>query len=89
MWSDGDVIEADDIREALLPLESRAGCSDEILDRPLGQGFDLKDLIGTVARHYLHRAMETAHGNKTRAAELIGLPNHQTMTNWLERYGVG
>jgi transcriptional regulator with PAS, ATPase and Fis domain len=88
VWSDEDVIEADDIQEALLPLERRAG-PDEILDRPLGLGFDLKDLISNVARHYLRRAMETAHGNKTRAAELVGLPNHQTLTNWLQRYGVG
>jgi transcriptional regulator with PAS, ATPase and Fis domain len=89
VWSDGDVIEADDIRESLLPFENRAGRNDEIFDRPIGQGFDLRDLIGTVARHYLQRAMETAHGNKTRAAELVGLPNYQTLTNWLERYGAG
>jgi DNA-binding NtrC family response regulator len=88
VWSDGDVIEADDIRESLLPLEGRTGRSDAILDRPLAHGFDLKDLIGTVARHYLHRAIEAAHGNKTRAAELVGFANHQTLTNWLERYGV-
>jgi transcriptional regulator with GAF, ATPase, and Fis domain len=90
VWSDADKIEPDDIREALLPFESRPRPNDdEILDRPLGQGLDLRKLIGTVARHYLCRAIETAHGNKTRAAELIGLPNHQTLTNWLERYGVG
>jgi transcriptional regulator with PAS, ATPase and Fis domain len=88
VWSDGDVIDTDDIREALLPLESRAARNDEILDRPLGQGFDLKGLIGTIARHYLHRAMETANGNKTRAAELIGLPNYQTLSNWLTKYGL-
>jgi transcriptional regulator with GAF, ATPase, and Fis domain len=88
VWSDGDVIEADDMRESLLPLESRSGRNGEILDRPLGQGFDLKNLIGTVAQHYLHRAMEAAHGNKTRAAELIGLPNYQTLSNWLTKYGL-
>jgi transcriptional regulator with GAF, ATPase, and Fis domain len=88
VWSDGDQIEADDIREALLPMEDRARPHDEILDRPLGQGCDLRELIGTVARHYLRRAIETANGNKTRAAELIGLPNHQTLTNWLARYDV-
>jgi DNA-binding protein Fis len=71
-----------------LPLESRSGRNGEILDRPLGQGFDLKNLIGTVAQHYLHRAMEAAHGNKTRAAELIGLPNYQTLSNWLTKYGL-
>jgi len=89
VWSDGEVIDADDIGEALLPLEGRAGRNDEILNRPLGQGFDLKGLIGTVARHYLHRAMEAAHGNKTQAAEMVGLSNYQTLTNWLERYSAG
>jgi DNA-binding NtrC family response regulator len=88
VWTDGDVIEADDIRESLLPLEGRAGRSEAILNRPLAHGFDLKDLISIVARHYLHRAIEAAHGNKTRAAELVGFANHQTLTNWLERYGV-
>jgi transcriptional regulator with PAS, ATPase and Fis domain len=89
VWSDGEVIQADDIREALLPLESGGERANEILNRPLGQGFDLKDLISNVAQHYLERAMETARGNKTRAAELVGLSNHQTLTNWLQRFGVG
>jgi transcriptional regulator with GAF, ATPase, and Fis domain len=88
VWSDGDVLDGDDIRESLMPLDDRAGRSDSILDRPLGQGFDLKDLMGIVARHYLHRAIETAHGNKTRAAELVGLPNYQTLSNWLTKYGL-
>jgi DNA-binding NtrC family response regulator len=87
VWSDGEVIEADEIREALLPL-SRGARDDTILDRPLGTGLDLKDLIATVARHYLSRAMESAHGNKTRAAELVGLPNYQTLSNWLTKYGL-
>jgi DNA-binding protein Fis len=49
----------------------------------------LRGIIATVARHYLTRAMEVSHGNKTRAAELVGLPNYQTLTNWLLKYGVG
>jgi transcriptional regulator with PAS, ATPase and Fis domain len=88
VWSDGEVIGAHDIEESLLPMQERGGLSDAVLDRPLGEGFDLRDLIGTVASHYLRRAIDAAHGNKTRAAELIGFANHQTLSNWLERYGV-
>ena len=29
-----------------------------------------------------------AGGNKTRAAELIGLPSYQTLTNWMKGYDV-
>jgi len=39
-------------------------------------------------RHYLSRALSEAGGNKTRAAELTGLPSYQTLTNWLRKYGI-
>jgi DNA-binding protein Fis len=44
--------------------------------------------MGEVARHYLSRAMEEAHDNKTKAAQMLGLPNYQTLTNWLKKYGL-
>ncbi|MGC9312108.1 MAG: sigma-54 interaction domain-containing protein [Sediminispirochaetaceae bacterium] len=59
-----------------------------LLGRPIGDGFSLEALNGELMRHYLRRAMEQAFGNKTKAAELLGLPNYQTLTNWLKRYGV-
>jgi DNA-binding NtrC family response regulator len=41
-----------------------------------------------VVEHYLRRAIEAAHGNKSKAAELVGLGSYQTLTNWMQRYGV-
>jgi DNA-binding protein Fis len=32
--------------------------------------------------------MKECGGNKSRAAKLLGLPNYQTLTNWLKRHGV-
>jgi len=32
--------------------------------------------------------MEEAQGNKSKAAELVGLSSYQTLTNWLEKYGL-
>ena len=58
------------------------------MDRALGNGFSLPDLIANVARHYLERAMEETAGNKSRAADLVGLASYQTLTNWLSKYGV-
>jgi len=86
VWSTGPTIDARDIKEAILPLapEREAG----VLDKPLGNGLSLENLMSSVARHYLQRAMEKAGGNKTKAAELVGLPSYQTLTNWLKRYGI-
>lgn len=86
IWASDSVLTTEDMRDALLPLRTPAG--DRVLDRPLGEGLDLPELLATVARHYLERALEEAAGNKTRAARLVGLPSYQTFTNWLKRYGV-
>ncbi len=86
IWSDGSTISADDIKEALLPTQ--VSSREEILDRPLGQGLNLPNLLEKVVRHYLERALRESGGNKTKAADMVGLPSYQTLTNWLARYGV-
>jgi len=86
IWSPGRVISAQDIEDSLLHFPS--GTGQDILNRPMGNGFNLQGLMEEVARHYLKRAMEKAGGNKTRAARLLGLPNYQTFSNWMRRYRV-
>ena len=87
VWSPGEILDEQDIRDALLPMPGGAN-GEAILDRPLGEGLVLPELLAVVARHYLQRALDETHGNKTRAAELVGLPSYQTFTNWMKRYGV-
>jgi transcriptional regulator with PAS, ATPase and Fis domain len=86
IWSTRKRIEVEDIRAALLPTltERRA----DILDRPLDNDFDLKKLLNEIAQHYLKQAIEQAHGNKTRAAKLVGFPSYQTFNNWMRRYEI-
>lgn len=87
IWASGKEISAPDVAEALavnVPPKS-----DAVLGKQLGDGFQLPDLMGVVARHYLERAVSQANGNKTEAARLLGLGSYQTLTNWLEKYGVG
>ena len=86
IWSEGKNIGVEDMREALLPIRSNNAA--DILHRPLGDGLNLPQLLTAVGSHYLTRALDEAHGNKTRAAELVGLPSYQTFSNWLTKYGV-
>lgn len=83
VWSAGDTITVEDMRESLLLLSD--GQTD-IMNRPLGDGFDIQVVVADVARHYLLRAITEAGGNKTEAARLVGLPSYQTLNNWLRRY---
>jgi transcriptional regulator with PAS, ATPase and Fis domain len=83
LWSTRATIDAGDMREAILPAEVRA------VDTPVGEsGVSLPEVLADVARRHLRRALDACGGNKTRAAERLGLASHQTLTNWMERYGV-
>jgi DNA-binding NtrC family response regulator len=88
IWSSDANLSAEEIREALLPVSGRHA-QGQVLDRPLGDGLDLPAILAAVARHYLKRALDETRGNKTDAANLVGLPSYQTFTNWMKRYGVG
>lgn len=86
IWSTADVVDEADMVEALLPTQSTR--PQAVLGRPLGSDLDINELLAYVARHYLVRAMDASGGNKTKAARLLGLASYQTLTNWLQKYGV-
>lgn len=86
IWASGDKITAGDVTEAMAVM--LAPKAETILGRSLEQPISLPELISTVSRHYLHRAMSQALGNKTEAARLLGLGSYQTLTNWLQKYEV-
>jgi DNA-binding NtrC family response regulator len=55
---------------------------------PFGESIDLPKLIERVKRRYLEEALRESGGNKTKAATLVGLPNYQTLTNWMKQCGL-
>jgi DNA-binding NtrC family response regulator len=87
LWSNGNILEKQDIQDALLPISCTKDTID-VVGRPLGEGLKLEEIMSDVARHYLERAMKETAGNKSKATKLLGLNNYQTMDNWLRKYGV-
>jgi DNA-binding NtrC family response regulator len=86
IWSAGNEVDAEDAR-ASISMTTRKS-TERILDRPMGDGFDLQNLLSEVAVHYLEKAIRESGGVKTKAARLVGLSSYQTFSNWLEKYGV-
>jgi transcriptional regulator with PAS, ATPase and Fis domain len=85
IWTPGEVIQKDDIQEAFLPSIDNTS-KENILNHNLGDEFSLSNLMAEVAVHYLQKALTITHGNKSEAARLLGLPNYQTLTNWIKKY---
>ena len=84
IWSTGQTISLEDIKEAMIPISLSR--EDSLLDMPIKDGVNLTELMGKIAQHYLKRALDEANGNKTKAARMVGLPNYQTFTNWMQKY---
>ena len=88
IWTPNEIIETDDIRAALFSVGNSQKSNEMILNRPLGNGFSLSNVIAEVARNYLKRAIAESKGNKTKIASLLGLSNYQTVSNWMKKYGI-
>ena len=87
MWSDDSIVSDSDVLEALYGTGQERDVPD-ILGRNMSQGVDLQSIISEVAKHYISRAIADSSGNKSDAAKLVGLPSYQTLSNWMNKYGI-
>lgn len=86
--SDRDVLERADLAAALGEMPDDQSGLARLLNRPLGDGFNLQEYLNDIQRGYLRRAMEEAEGVKARAARLLGMSNYQTLDAQLDRLKV-
>jgi transcriptional regulator with PAS, ATPase and Fis domain len=85
LWQPGEMLSETDIKESLIQAPARG---DGVMGRDISQGIDINEIISSVCTHYIERALEQCSGSKSRAAELLGLASYQTLTNWMDKYGI-
>ncbi|MCE4056144.1 sigma-54 interaction domain-containing protein [Pseudomonas sp. Au-Pse12] len=85
LWCQGDLIVANDLEQALFKLPQTEA---DLMAMDVSQGIDIQELISLVASRYLRKALAITGHNKTRAASLLGLKSQQTLSNWMDRYGI-
>lgn len=88
IWSGGSTITEKDIQDSLGSLPGKMKGDGRGFLPPVGEDIDLPKLIATLKRQYIEAALRRAGGNKTKAAALLGLPNYQTLTNWMKQCGM-
>ena len=85
LWSQGDNLTAEDIRQALFQMpEKNTG----LLNRDVSQGIDINELCDDVMRHYIPLALDAAQGKKSKAAELLGMNNYQTLDHKMKKLNI-
>lgn len=86
VWCPEEIIDEEDVRQALLPSHTKD--KNDILHKPLGNGFKLQETLGVISSQYINRAIKEAGGNKKKATALLGLKNYQTLSNWMKKLGI-
>lgn len=86
VMTDGEVIERQDVADAIAEVPGKPNL--DLMEQPLGEGFVLTEFLEEIQRHYLIRGMKESGGVKTKAAELLGYKNYQTLAAQLERLKV-
>ncbi|MGV2336838.1 MAG UNVERIFIED_CONTAM: hypothetical protein LVR18_23010 [Planctomycetaceae bacterium] len=86
--TDGRIIGRKEVAASIAEMPDSGNRVSGILNRPLGDEFDLEEHLNDIHRQYLRRAMEESGGVKARAARLLGMKNYQTLDAQLKRLGV-
>jgi transcriptional regulator with PAS, ATPase and Fis domain len=86
LWSPGKKLQKQDILDSIIPIKSRV--ESDILNQPIGGDFNINEIKDDVSKHYLVQALRKSGGNKTAAAKLLGLANHQTVVGWMKKYNI-
>ena len=75
-----------DLSSALSEIPGRSDAS--ILDHTVEEGFELKEVLDEVSRHYIQIALQRTSGNATQAAKLLGSFTAQTLRNRMKDFGI-
>lgn len=85
IWSESDTITEFDIREAMISRPANGNKSDL---PEIGAGIDIQKLLDDIKIKYITKALAQVAGNKKKATALLGLPNYQTLSNWMDKLGI-
>lgn len=83
LWSNSDEITQSDLAEAIITFVSSDG-SNSSFSLP----GNLEQHIENVKKYYVAQALKKTNNNKSSSAKMLGLRNHQTLSNWMKNLGI-
>lgn len=84
VWSDESSIGEQELRQSMIKRKPQ----NRRLDVDLSSGVDANKIIDETKIYLIKAALENTGGQKKKAAKLLGLANHQTLTNWMEKLNI-
>jgi transcriptional regulator with PAS, ATPase and Fis domain len=86
LWSDKSEITKDDINEAIMRIPEEEDTMLKKLQKH--KPIDIEETLNKIRTNYIKEALKIAGGNLTKAANLLGYNNYQTLKNHIEKLGI-
>lgn len=86
IWSDGELLEAEHLQRAM--IERTRKQPNGLCEFDVSTGIDINEFIDKTKRYAIEQALKATAGQKVKAAKLLGLGNHQTLSNWMKQLGM-
>ncbi|MBY5947896.1 sigma-54 interaction domain-containing protein [Photobacterium rosenbergii] len=87
VWSDEEAINERDLSEAIISRENVKSIDVNKVGL-ISEGFDLNQHITKIKKMYIEQALLQTKFRKKEAACLLGVQNHQTLSNWAKKVGL-
>ncbi len=86
LWSNSPVVNRHDLSKAMLtrPIES----DDVSISLTFHDKVDIVQLTDNFQKKYVEAALKASGNVKKHATQMLGLKDHQTLTNWMKRLGI-
>jgi len=85
LWAETPVISSEETQLAII-RKSSTSAGEKISSIPVN--FNLQKHLDDLTVQWLKAAMDQSHGNKSEAAKILNFKNYQTLSNWLEKFGI-
>jgi transcriptional regulator with PAS, ATPase and Fis domain len=86
LWAENQEITAEQLQQACLSVAFSTSPESKVPD--LVAGFDVHQYIDDIKEKLIYAALEKANGNLSKASKMLGLANHQTLSNWMDKLNI-
>ncbi len=86
LWSDSQIITDKDLSDAIINRHQSNDCTDVVLS--YNDKVDITQLTEEYQKNYLEAALKASGNVKKHATKMLGLKDHQTLSNWMKRLGI-
>src|SRR6056297_1553726 len=86
LWGENKIISKEDIESATVNIPDS---EDKLLtDLGVNGSIDIENILKEIRKKYIKEALKFSGGNITKASEMLGYNNYQTLNNHIEKLGI-